>query len=158
MEAVQCEIPEGMTRERFDRGPVAVFECRQGISCNPCAAICSRNAVRMDTISGIPQVDYERCNGCGLCMSVCPGLAIFHIDMNYSEQTALLKLPYEMLPLPEAGSYVKGCDRQGRVLGEFRVVKVREERKGSFTWIVSLEIPKEYAMQVRNIVTEDWKL
>lgn len=149
-------MPDGLAEERLKKGPVSIFECKQKIACNPCLKICPKGAVQMaDSINDIPRVDYDRCNGCGLCMSVCPGLAIFCIDMNYSDQLALLKLPYELLPLPKEGEMVKGCDREGRVIGSFPVKKVREEKKGSCTYIISLEIPKAYAMQVRNIMVEE---
>lgn len=148
-------LPDRITEERLKKGPISIFECYQKIPCNPCFKICPKKAVKMkDGMNDMPYIDYELCNGCGLCMSVCPGLAIFTINMNYSEDAALLKLPYELLPLPEEGEMVKGCDRNGMVLGEYKVVKVREEKRGSKTNIISLEIPKEEIMKVRNIIVE----
>ena len=38
--------------------------------------------------------------------------------------------------------------RDGRVLGKGRIVKVWSYRK---TWIVTVEVPKELAMEVRSI-------
>lgn len=154
MTECQCIYPEGMIERRWNQGPVAIIECNQNIACNPCAAICPQKAVKMDKISDIPKVNYDLCNGCGLCMSICPGLAIFNINMKYSETSALLKIPYEMLPLPEVGKWVNGYDRCGTYIGRYQVKNVREERKNSFTYIVSLEVPKKDVMCVRSIRIE----
>ena len=114
----------------------------------------STKSSEMDKITDVPKVDYDLCNGCGLCMSICPGLAIFNINMKYSETKALLKIPYEMLPLPEVGEWVNGYDRCGIYIGRYQVKNVKEERKNSFTYIVSLEVPKKAVMCVRSIRIE----
>ena len=67
--------------ERLQQGPVAVIECFQGIPCNPCADACPRGAITMlGSISELPDFDEAKCNGCGICVTSCPGLAIFIVD------------------------------------------------------------------------------
>jgi Fe-S-cluster-containing hydrogenase component 2 len=55
----------------------------------------------MSDINERPFVDYGICNGCGICATACPGLAIFIIDFNYLENKALIKIHmnfYQFLP------------------------------------------------------------
>jgi len=101
----------------------------------------------------LPIVDFDKCTGCGICISSCPGLAIFVIDMNYSEEKSLIKLPHEMLPLPEKGEDVYALDRDGSILGKAKVVRVLKIKNK--THIISLEVPKSTAMKVRSIKMED---
>ena len=76
---------------RLKQGPVAVIECFQQIPCNPCAEACPRGAITMPgSISERPLFDEAKCNGCGLCVTRCPGLAIFVIDYDWSPVAALL--------------------------------------------------------------------
>ncbi|MCK5147374.1 4Fe-4S binding protein [bacterium] len=136
--------------ERLEKGPVAVIECVQEIPCNPCSDSCHRGAITMKTsINDRPDIDYKLCNGCGICVANCPGLAIFLIDQSYSETEALVGLPYEFLPLPEAGEKVMLLSRQGEVCGEGVVQKVRNTRAMDRTPIVFISMRKDLAMTVR---------
>ena len=141
-------------KKRLARGPVVIIECFQKIPCDPCAISCKLGAIKpFKDINDLPQVDFDKCTGCGICISSCPGLAIFVIDMNYSEENSLIKLPHEMLPLPEKGEDVYALDRAGRVLGKVKVIKVLKIKNK--TNIISLEVPKGMAMKVRSIKAED---
>ncbi|OGD14381.1 4Fe-4S ferredoxin [Candidatus Atribacteria bacterium RBG_19FT_COMBO_35_14] len=141
-------------KKRLARGPVVIIECFQKIPCDPCAISCKFGAIKpFKDINDLPQVDFTKCTGCGICISSCPGLAIFVIDMNYSEGKALIKLPYEMLPLPEKGEVVYALDRAGGKLGKAKVAKVLKIKNK--TNIISLEVPKSMAMKVRSIKVED---
>lgn len=135
--------------ERFAQGPVAIFECFQRIPCNPCADACPRGAITVQEINDCPTVDMERCNGCGLCMTQCPGLSIFVIDYTYGKDKALIKIPYEFFPLPQADEWVDALGRQGECIGIGQVIRVQQSpNKTSIIW---LSIPQELAMDVRNI-------
>jgi Fe-S-cluster-containing hydrogenase component 2 len=108
-------------------------------------------------INDLPLVDSERCNGCGLCISRCPGLAIFVVDLTYSEEFALVKLPFEYVPVPKAGQYAVAQDRAGQELGEFEVVKVTSGGRKNMTYTISLAVPRELAMEIRNIRVGGYK-
>ena len=140
-------------KKRLAKGPVVIIECFQKIPCDPCAISCKLGAIKpFKDINDLPQVDFDKCTGCGVCISSCPGLAIFVIDMNYSEEKSLIKLPHEMLPLPEKGEDVYALDRAGSMLGKIKVIKVLKIKNK--TNIISLEVPKSMTMKVRSIKVE----
>ncbi len=138
--------------ERLKKGPVAIAECFQNIPCDPCAKACVKKAITIEPdINAAPKVNFDICNGCGACISVCPGLAIFTVDMTYSDNEALVRLPFEFLPVPEQGQLVCGLDRSGKELGYFKAVRVTPGRKENRTYVITLAVPKDLAMEVRNI-------
>jgi len=139
-------------KERLAKGPVVIIECFQRIPCNPCYTACKREAIQeFKDINDLPKVDFERCNGCGLCISKCPGLAIFVVDETYSEKEALIKLPFEFLPLPEKGEEVDALNRKGNVVGKAKVVRVKNGKYEDRTPVLSILVPKELSMKVRSI-------
>ena len=140
------------TEERMRKGPVAIAECFQEIPCNPCTKACVKEAIRVEAdINHTPKVDHEACNGCGACVLRCPGLAIFVVDKSYSETEALVKLPFEFFPVPQKGQFVKGLDRAGAEMGWFEVQNVISVGKTNKTNVISLIVPQELALEVRNI-------
>ncbi|WP_422446812.1 4Fe-4S binding protein [Thermoanaerobacterium sp. DL9XJH110] len=138
--------------ERRKKGPVVMIECFQRIPCNPCFTACKRGAIQeFKDINDTPTVDYDKCNGCGLCISKCPGLAIFVIDETYSENEATVSLPFEFLPLPLEGEEVDLLDRSGKKVGRGKVLKVRNGKYEDKTPVITVTVPKELSMVVRNI-------
>ncbi|HAI21370.1 MAG TPA: 4Fe-4S ferredoxin [Clostridiales bacterium UBA8153] len=138
--------------ERARRGAVAVFECFEKIPCDPCYEACSQGAVLPFTdINDLPQVDHDRCNGCGNCVQHCPGLAIFVVDCTWAPGKALLKLPYELLPLPEAGEALSCYDREGKRVGEGTTVRVVRGRPFLGTPVVWVELELDRCGQVRHV-------
>ena len=134
--------------------PLVMVECFQNIPCDPCAASCPFGAILpFEDINDLPVVDYDKCTGCGICVTSCPGLAIFVLDMNYSDEEALIKLPYEMLPLPQKGETVSGLDREGKKVAEVKVEKVTKTKNK--TYLISIIVPKELALIIRNIRVEE---
>jgi sarcosine oxidase, subunit alpha len=135
--------------ERLSKGPVVVIECFREIPCNPCAAACPRGAIQpFADINDRPVVDVDRCNGCGLCISHCPGLAIRVVDFSWSKTEALIRLPYELLPVPVVGEQVDALDRSGKCRAEGRVVAVADHPGLDRTRIVSVAVRKEAARDV----------
>ena len=104
-------------------------------------------------INDLPQINYDKCIGCGLCIASCPGLAIFVLDMTYSKDKALIKLPYEVLPLPRPGQLVTALNREGREVAQTEVIKVQKTKQK--TYIISIIVPKELALVVRNIKVKE---
>jgi Fe-S-cluster-containing hydrogenase component 2 len=138
--------------ERLRKGPVAVVECFQEIPCDPCFTSCTRGAILpFADINDLPQLDYDRCNGCGTCVGFCPGLAIFIVDETYSKQEALIKIPWEFLSLPPEGSQVQGLNREGRAVARVTVKKVQRSPKKNGANILTLVVPTELAYEIRSI-------
>ncbi len=135
---------------RQKRGGFVVIECPQEIPCNPCVEACPTSAITMESLTSVPKVDYSKCTGCALCVARCPGLACFVIDLTYSQDKALVKLPYEMLPVLKRGDRVQLLDRLGRIVGEGEVLTSVEPFKDG-TKVVSVIVPKNLALQVRAV-------
>ncbi len=138
--------------KRREKGPYAIFECFQEIPCNPCLTACRKGAVDIFIdINHLPIINYEKCNGCALCVIACPGLACFVIDETYTKTETSIKLPYELLPLPKAGQEVEALDRQGNVVGKAMVIRVQNHKKMDHTCIIAIAVLKEQSLVVRNI-------
>ena len=131
--------------EQLRKG-VAVIECVQKIPCDPCVAMCPVSAISMKDINDTPKIDYNKCTGCKQCVGICPGLAIFVIKIK--DDKAIITLPYEFLPVPEVGDVVTAIDREGKPRGTAKIVKVKKSNKTS---VVTIEVDKDLAMDVRNI-------
>lgn len=138
--------------ERINRGPVAIVECFQEIPCNPCTTSCNRNAFEeMLDINDLPVIDTEVCNGCTICVSKCPGMAIMVVDGSYSEDEAVFKIPYEFIPLPKAGDIVKGINRAGEYITDVKILRVTNPKSFDKTPIVNCVVNKDFLYEFRNI-------
>jgi hypothetical protein len=82
-------------------------------------------------------------------VDVCPGLAIFVVNMNYKEGKALVSIPYEMLPVPKREKRVDVLDRSGKKIGVGEIVKVKKGKGATF--VVSVAIGKDLATEARSI-------
>ena len=138
--------------DRLKKGPVAIIECIQDIPCDPCVSACPRKAISMkEGITDKPKLDPAVCNGCTLCVASCPGLAIFVVNLAHAARTATVTLPYEMLPVPKEGEVVQALDRTGKALCEAKVLKVMKNKKYDRTLTLTIEVPKDQAMNARAI-------
>jgi len=136
--------------ERLAQGPVAIIECVQQIPCNPCVDSCPRGAISMgDSINNVPVVDFNVCNGCSVCVANCPGLAIFIVDRSYGENTSLVGMPYEFLPLPEKDEEVILFSRKGEECGKGVVRRVRNSKAQDRTPVIFIEMDKDLALEAR---------
>ena len=134
--------------------PSVMVECFQHIPCDPCAASCTFGAILpFADINDLPQINYDKCIGCGLCIASCPGLAILVLDMTYSKDIARIKLPYEMLPLPRPGQLVTALNREGREVARTEVVKVQAPKQK--TYLVSFIVSMELVLAVRIIKVKE---
>lgn len=140
------------TKEYYEKGPVAVIECVQEIPCNPCEAACRFGAISIgDPITSLPTLDGSKCTGCGICASKCPGLAIFIVNKAHTDTTATVAFPYEYFPIPVEGQAVRAVNRKGEEVCDGMVVKVMNPKSFDHTPVVTVEIPKEWADEVRSM-------
>ena len=137
--------------ERRKKGPYVVIECPEKIPCDPCVDACPKEAI---TIQGsmieLPEVDYEKCNGCFVCIPQCPGLAIFVIDETPDDHS-IVYIPYEFLPRPKKGDTAIGLDREGNKRCEVKILKLLDSKKFDHCAIVGFSVPKKLANEIRFI-------
>jgi Fe-S-cluster-containing hydrogenase component 2 len=149
------ELAEAQTLpdlKRYEQGPVAVIECVQEIPCNPCEVACKSGAIRIgEPITNLPVLSADKCTGCGVCVAKCPGLAIFIVNKTYSDTTASVAFPFEYFPIPEEGDAVKAVNRKGDAVCDAVVLRVMNPKGFDHTPVVTVEIPKELADEVRGI-------
>lgn len=142
--------------ERINKGPVAILECFQEIPCNPCVTSCNINAIKeLKDINDIPELIEEKCSGCGICLSSCPGLSIIVVDGSYSDEEVLFKIPYEFMPLPKVGDVVKGLNRSGEYITDVKILKILNPKRFDKTPIVHVLVNRKYLYDFRNIRLED---
>lgn len=133
------------SKKQLEKG-VAIIECIQEIPCNPCVDSCPVKAISMKDVNAIPMMNFDKCIGCGKCIGICPGLAVFVVKIK--DGKALISLPYEFLPVPKVGSKVKALDREGKIVGDAIVKRVIEKGK---TMTITIEAREDLAMDIRNI-------
>ena len=128
-----------------------VMECTQNIPCNPCQDACKKGCISIGSnITSLPiVVDGSECINCGMCVASCSGQAIFLVDEDCGDGTATVTLPYEFLPLPETGTKGKGLGRDGKAICDAEVVAVKSNKAFDKTNLLTIRVPKEYAMKAR---------
>ncbi len=143
--------PGTPTEERRKKGVVPIIECTQNIPCDPCKDVCPKGCITMsESIAGLPVFEEkDMCTGCGICLSACPGQAIFLVDETYSAEKASVTIPYEMKPLPDIGSKGKIYDRSGALLGDGEVISVKSSPSMDQTVLLTFSVPKKWAMKAR---------
>ncbi|MGI6118417.1 MAG: 4Fe-4S binding protein [Bilifractor sp.] len=134
------------------KGPVVVIECAEHIPCNPCATSCPQHAITVgEPITNLPSVDPEKCVGCGMCVAVCPGLAIFLLNAHFAEGRGSLTFAYEYLPVPKKGDIVRAVNRVGEYVCDAVVEKVVCVPAYDQTRVMTISFPVEYLEEVRAI-------
>jgi len=128
-----------------------VMECTQNIPCNPCQDACKKGCISIgENITSLPiVVDGSECINCGMCVASCSGQAIFLVDEDLGDGFASVTLPYEFLPLPEVGTKGKGLGRDGQPVCDAEVIQVRNVKAFDKTNLLTVKVPKEYAMKAR---------
>lgn len=147
--------------ERFpgvthNKGVHPVIECTQNIPCNPCQDACPKKCISIGAnITSLPIVVPDSdCIGCGMCVASCSGQAIFLVDEDCGDGTATVTLPYEFLPLPEAGTKGSALGRDGNRVCDAEVVSVKSVKAFDKTNLLTMRVPKEYAMTARFFKAE----
>jgi len=139
-----------------EEGVFPVFHCSQDIPCNPCISVCRQKAISVgDDIRNTPQyLGFESgkpCTGCGLCVAVCPGLAITVVDYRKDPDLPTVTIAHEFaLETVGKGDRIEVFDTVGRPLGMGTVSKVILVKKNK-TLQVKLEVPKDIARLVAGI-------
>lgn len=147
---LKMKLPQ--SEEIFNKGPIAISECFQKFPCDPCVKGCPFDAISEEgNINNLPYVDFEKCTGCAICVSKCPGLAMFVVQKNYTDSTSLVTLPYEFLPKPVRDQTVLVLNREGTEICEGIVKRVIDGKIQDKTTVVTVEVPKEYFLETRNI-------
>ncbi|MDO5340455.1 MAG: FAD-dependent oxidoreductase [Eubacteriales bacterium] len=133
-----------------------VMECTQNIPCNPCQDACPKGCISIGSnITSLPiVVDNSQCINCGMCVASCSGQAIFLVDEDCGDGTATVTIPYEFLPLPEAGTKGAGLGRNGKKICDAEVVSVKSSKAYDKTNLLTMRVPKEYAMKARFFKAE----
>ncbi len=128
-----------------------VMECTQNIPCNPCQDACPKKCISIGSnITSLPiVVEGSECINCGMCVASCSGQAIFLVDEDCGDGTATVTLPYEFLPLPKAGTKGIALGRSGQKVCEATVVSVKNSKAYDKTNLLTMRVPKEYAMKAR---------
>jgi NADPH-dependent 2,4-dienoyl-CoA reductase/sulfur reductase-like enzyme/Fe-S-cluster-containing hydrogenase component 2/bacterioferritin-associated ferredoxin len=138
-----------------ETGVFPVFHCTQEVPCNPCTSVCPVEAIHTegDLLTGLPyRDDAKTCTGCLACAAVCPGLAITIVDYRKDADHPLVSLPYEVWrERVETGKLVTVTDREGQVLGNFPVVRVRSKKDYPGTLLVQVQLDKAIAKRAAGI-------
>lgn len=117
--------------------PKAIIECFENIPCNPCSTSCPSKAITIgEDICNLPQVDYDKCTGCGICVYSCPGLAIKTCEI--TEDKVRFRIPYEFLPYPVEGEIWKAVNRSGMIIGDALIEKTMLNPKQNHTMSVQV--------------------
>ena len=90
-----------------------------------------------------------------MCVASCSGQAIFLVNEDCGDGTAEVTLPYEFLPLPQEGDKGVALNRKGEKVCAAEVVHVRSAKAFDHTNLLTMKVPKEYAMKARFFREEE---
>jgi len=129
--------------EKILARPKAILECYEDIPCNPCSTSCPFDAIHIgEDINQQPKLDPEKCTGCGICVTSCPGLAIIVAQIKFDQ--AIFKIPFEFNPKPNVGDLVDGINRSGEKICDAKIIKVTTTKKNDKTSLIEVSVPIEY--------------
>lgn len=130
--------------------PFVRIDCLYGFACNPCAFACPHGAITKSATNAVPQIDYDKCIGCMLCISQCPGLAIFGYDL--LKKRLFLPVEYEV----KEGSEVYLVNDAGEKMGEGILEKLlKKENKTNVARISVTSIQEEQLVNVTGFIPKE---
>lgn len=145
------EMPLVELTEKFQ----PLIRCDQEIPCNPCTSVCPQNSIQLKnnlgTIMDIPEYT-KNCTGCGLCVAICPGLAII-LAKKTDDEFAELVIPYEFIPTFTTGEKIPLADKNGDYLEDGEVTKIRFLKKYK-THLISVKTTLKNGNKVAGIVVQ----
>jgi sarcosine oxidase, subunit alpha len=134
-----------------DTAVFPVLRCVQEIPCNPCTEACPHDLITMEnSILSVPEFS-GLCQGCGECVVACPGLAITLVMNDYdpSGKKSLVMLPFEFnRELVPFGKVVVTTGMVGEVIGEGKVIALRERADQDRRQLLLLEVPEGDKLKV----------
>jgi ferredoxin len=138
--------------EKAAAGTVAVVDCREEIPCNPCEEACRRGAIVVgEDICAPPRYDPDSCDGCGRCVALCPGMAVFLLDRSGGDGKAHITVAYEMREDMKVGAEAWAMDGEGKPLGRGKIIRATNMGGKGGTALVTLEVPEVWALKVRGV-------
>ncbi len=148
-EAELCAFP--CAAGQATGGAHVVIECTQNIPCNPCQDACPKGCITVGScITSLPQMNADsNCSGCGQCVAVCPGQAIFLVDEDIGNGYASVTIPYEFFPYPEAGDAGTALDRSGTAVCEAEVISLKAPKSFDATALLTMRVPADMAGKAR---------
>ena len=98
-----------------------------------------------------PEVE---CINCGLCVSACPGQAIFLVNEDLEPGYGAVSLPYEFRPLPAKGEKGTALDRSGKPVCPAEIVDVKITAPYDRTPILTMKVPANMTGKARFFARE----
>ncbi len=128
-----------------------VIHCNQEIPCNPCSSVCPKKSIKMknNDMRSLPEFNGE-CIGCFRCLIICPGLAITIVDKRKDKENPTVWLPLELNLEVKKGDKVLGVDSDGKFLGEFDVLDIRNF-KAENTMAVAVRVKNDISSKITSI-------
>lgn len=161
----QAEILKSPPGEVFPRehtwppedGWQPVIHCYEEIPCNPCTTVCPHESIKLSgrtgTIMDLPEFS-GKCIGCGMCVLICPGLAITLVRESQTPGLAEVVIPFEFDHSLRPGDKAALRDLEGRDLGLGTVRATRFSRKHR-THLITLEVEAAVAAKAAGILVQD---
>ena len=151
-----AEAQGNQTAPGVPSGVLPVFHCTQEIPCNPCASVCSKGLIFIDSrdIRHVPAFtgDPTACIGCEKCLAICPGLAITLVDYRKTPDMPIVAIPFEFnYEMVKERETVTVLDTEGGVLGDLQVVRVEQVASRDHTIIVKVRAPRDVANRIAGI-------
>lgn len=160
----KAEILKSKPGEVFEPKPIVikenftpVFQCFQEIPCNPCTTVCPKGCISLVGTQGnildIPAYTVDQCTSCGLCVAICPGLAV-SLARKIDEAAAEVILPHEYILNFTPGDKIDITDIDGNILEKAEVVSIRFNKKYK-THLVTVKMSLKNAHKAIGIRIQD---